>query len=101
GEVTAQQEQVVELVRVPGGTGELLLHPDKGVQVDHFPELLLPEQLTEEVAVERQRLGAAFCRRRVVLVHVRGDVVEQERGRKRRGGCRLDVDEVDLPRLEA
>ena len=65
-------------------------------RVDQVAQLLLAEQLAQQVAVERQRLGAPLGGRRVVLVHVGGDVVEEERGAIRRGGRRLDVDEVDL-----
>ena len=50
---------------------------------------------SELVAVERERLGATFGERRVVLVHELGDVVEEERGGERRGARRLDLDEVD------
>ena len=70
-------------------------------RVDQVAELLLAEQLAEQVTVERERLRPPLCRRRVVLVHVRGDVVEEERGRVRRGGRGLDVDHVDLPRAQA
>src|SRR5262249_28779858 len=63
--------------------------------------LFLAEQLSQELAVERERLGATLCRRRVVLVHVSGDVVEEKGGRIRRRGRCLDVDEVDLPRAQA
>ena len=64
-------------------------------RVDQVAQLFLPEQLAKQVAVERKRLCPAFRRRRVVLVHVRGDVVEEQRGRVRRGGGCLDVDHVD------
>src|SRR5262249_45871414 len=37
---------------------------------------------------------------RVALVHVRGDVVEQQRGGKRRGGGGLDLHERDLARVQ-
>jgi len=39
--------------------------------------------------------------RRVVLVHVVRDVVEEERGRVGRGGRRLHVDDVELARAQA
>ena len=70
-------------------------------RVDQVAKLLLAEQLAQEVAVEGQRLRPPLGRGRVVLVHVRGDVVEEERGRVRRGGLGLDVDDVDLPRAQA
>src|SRR5439155_26948590 len=68
---------------------------------DQVPQLLLTEQLPQQVAGERQRLRTALGRRRVVLVHVVRDVVEEQRRRVRRGRGGLDVDEVDLPRAQA
>ena len=47
--------------------------------VDQVAELLLPEQLAQQLAVERQRRRAPLGVRRVALVHVRRDVVEQQR----------------------
>ena len=70
-------------------------------RVEQVAELLLAEQLAQQVAVERQRLRAALRRRRVVLVHVRRDVVEEQRGGVRRRGLRLDLDEVELARADA
>ena len=69
--------------------------------VDQLAQLLLAEQLAQQVAVERQRGGAALGVGRVALVHVGGDVVEQQRGGKRRGGGGLDLDERDLACGEA
>ena len=55
-----------------------------------------PEQLAEQVAVEGQRAGSAFGQRRVAVVHVGRDVVEQEAARERRGARRLDAVDGDL-----
>src|SRR4029079_5653344 len=68
---------------------------------DQLTQLLLPEQLAQQVAVEGERLGPALRRRRVVLVHVGRDVVEEKRRGERRRGGGLDVDQIDLPRLQA
>ena len=68
--------------------------------VDQLAQLLLSQQLAQQVAVERQRGGAALGVGGVALVHVRGDVVEQQRGGKRRRALRLDLDERDLARGE-
>ena len=68
--------------------------------VDQLAQLLLAEQLAQQVAVQRQRGGAAFGVRRVALVHVRGDVVEQQRRGERRCGRRLDLDERQLARVQ-
>ncbi len=67
--------------------------------VDQLAQLLLAEQLAQQVAVERERGGAALGVGRVALVHVGGDVVEQQRGGERRGGLGLDLDERDLARV--
>ncbi len=69
--------------------------------VDQLAQLLLSEQLAQQIAVERQRGGAPLGAGRVALVHVGGDVVEQQRGGKRRGGLGLDLDERDLAGGEA
>ncbi len=68
--------------------------------VDQLAQLLLAEQLAQQLAVQRQRGGAALRVGRVALVHVRRDVVEQQRGGERRGGRRLDLDERQLARVE-
>ena len=75
---------------------QVVLHLRERGRIDQVAELLLPEQLAQQVAVQRQRRRAAFGVRRVALVHVRGDVVEQQRGRERRGGRGLDLDQRDL-----
>ena len=62
------------------------------VRVDQVAQLLLAEQLAQQVAVQRQRGGAALGVGRVALVHVRRDVVEQQRRGERRRGRRLDLD---------
>src|SRR5687767_318218 len=82
-------------------TAQLAFHVLERPGVDQLPKLLLAQQLAQEVAVEGKRLRAPLRRRRVVLVHVVGDVVEEERDRIGRGGRRLDVDEVDLARTQA
>ncbi len=69
-------------------------------RVDQLAQLLLAEQLAQQVAVERERRRAALRVRRVALVHVRRDVVEQQRRRERRGGRRLDLDEAQLARVQ-
>src|SRR5207302_1147565 len=71
------------------------------VCVEQVAQLLLAEQLAQQLSVERQRLGAALRRRRVVLVHVGRDVVEEQRRRVRRRRRRLDVDEVELAGAQA
>ena len=90
----------MQLVRCSWIAAQIRLDLLQRARVDEVAELLLAEQLPEQVAVERQRLRAPLGRRRVVLVHVRRDVVEEQRGRIGRGRRGLDVDHVDLPRAE-
>ena len=73
----------MELVRIARLAAQLLLDLGQRVGVDELSQLLLAEQLAQQVTVERQRLRPSLGRRRVVLVHVRGDVVEQQRGGER------------------
>ena len=96
----ALEEVETQLVRVARRTTQLRLDLLQCARVDQLAQLVLAEQLLEEIPVEREHLCATLSRRRVVLVHVRRDVVEEERARVRRGGRRLHVDEIELPRLE-
>ncbi len=70
---------------------ELELKVGHGLRINEFAKLLGAEQLGEQVAVERQRLGTALGERRVTLVHERADVIEQQRRSERRGRPRLDA----------
>ena len=70
------------------------------VRVDQLAQLLLAEQLAQQVAVEREGGRAALRVRRVALVHVGGDVVEQQRGGERARGRRLDLDQAQLARVQ-
>ena len=54
----------------------------RALGIEQLAQLLGPEQLAQQVAVEGERLRAAIHERRVALVHVDGDVVEQERAAK-------------------
>src|SRR5207245_9334770 len=86
-QIPAQPQLVVKRVARARVAAELRLDLLQGAGIDQVPQLLLPEQLAQEVAVERQRLRPPFGGRRVVLVHVGGDVVEEKRrGVRRRGG---------------
>ncbi len=64
---------------------QVVLQRAQRAGVDQLAQLLLAEQLAQQVAVERQRGGAALGVRGVALVHVGGDVVEQQRAGERRG----------------
>ena len=72
----------------------------QGTRIDQVAQLLLAEQLAQQVAVEGERGGAPLGVRRVALVHVGRDVVEEQgRGERRRGG-RLDLDDAQLARVQ-
>ena len=98
-EVADAAQHVVQRVdgvraRALGGALQVGLDLLERVRVDQLAQLLLAEQLAQQVAVERQRGGAALGVGRVALVHVGRDVVEQQRGGERRGGRRLDLDQA-------
>ncbi len=99
-------EHVVQAVAA-GGAGHLravlqvVFDARERAGVDQLAQLLLAEQLAQQVAVERERGGAALGAGGVALVHVGGDVVEQQRGGEGRGGLGLDLDERDLARVQA
>ena len=105
GEVAEVAEQLLQRVAVAGAARlgavlELRLDLLQRLGVDQLAQLLLAEQLAQQVAVERQRRGAPLGVRRVALVHVGGDVVEEQRGGERRGGRRLDLDQAELARVQ-
>ena len=100
-EIAAPAQQIVQLVGRARIAGELRLDLGQRVRVEQVAQLLLAEQLAEEVAVERERLRAPLGGGRVVLVHVGGDVGEEERRGERRGRRRLDLDEIELAGLDA
>ncbi len=101
GEVAHMTQNVMQTVPARGprhlrAVLEVVFDPTQGVGVDQLAQLLLAEQLAQQVAVERQGGGSALGARGVALVHIGGDVVEQQRGGKRRGGLGLDLHQRDL-----
>jgi hypothetical protein len=98
--VATPQEEIVQLVGGSRRPAKLSLHLLERSGVDEVAELLLAQELAQEVAVEGERLRAPLGEGRVVLVHVRRDVVEEEGSAERRGRGRLDLHEVEAPRLE-
>src|SRR6185312_15960490 len=100
--VAPAEEEIVKLVGALRRPAQLFLDLLDGGRVDEVAELLLPEELFQQVAIERERLGAALRERRVVFVHVRRHVVEEERRRVRGGRRRLDFDDIDaaLPKSD-
>ncbi len=90
----------MQLVRAPRTALQLPLDLRDGVGVEQVAKLFLPQQLAQQIAVERERLRAPLGGRRVVLVHVGRDVVEEQRRRVRRRGRGLHVHQVELARLQ-
>ena len=77
------------------------LHLVQRVGVDQFAQLLLSEQLAQQVAIQRQCRRPALGVGRVALVHVGGDVVEQQRGGERRRGLRLHLHQRQLAAVQS
>ena len=80
---------------------ELDLEVGQCRRVEQLAQLLLAEQLAQPFAIQRQGLGPAFRQRRVALVHVLGDVVEEQRAGERRRRGRLHRGDADLALLNA
>ena len=75
---------------------QVVLHLFQRPGVDEVAQLLLPQQLAQQVAVQRERHRAPLGGRCVALVHVGGHVVEQQRGGEGRRRPRLHLDQRDL-----
>ena len=73
---------------------ELELDLLERVGVEQIAQLVRACQLSQEVAIQRQRRNAPLGRGRVILVQVLRDVLEVERGGERRRRLRLDCDEL-------
>ena len=100
-QVAEAAKEVVDPVggRRPPVVGQRLegqLEVGERVGVEQLAQLLLPEQLAQQVAVERQRAGSPLGQGRVAVVHVGGDVVEQEAARERARPLRLDAVDRDV-----
>ena len=61
------------------------------IGVQQLAQVARSQQLGQQRPVEHQRLRAALGQRRVALVHVGGDVVEQQRAGERRRPRRLHL----------
>ena len=106
-EVADAAQHVVQPVaagraRELGAALQVVLDALERARVDQLAQLLLAEQLAQQVAVQRQRGRAALGAGRVALVHVGGDVVEQQRGRRtaRRSAVSTSTS-ADLARVQA
>ncbi len=100
GQITDAAEDVVQLVDAAGApaVGQALqveLDVGEHAGVEQLAQLLDPEEVAQQVAVERQSGGAPLGEWGVTLVHVGGDPVEQEAlGHRARLG-RVDRDDTD------
>ena len=90
----------MQLVDIPRRRPQRRVDLLDGAEIEQLPQLLDAHQLAQQVAIERERLRAPLLGRRVVLVHVRRDVVEEERGRERRRRRGLHLDDRELARLD-
>ena len=101
GEVAEAAEQVRDLVAIGGARQlraslEVVFDLSQGAWIDELAQLLLAEQLAQQLAVERQGCGPPLGVRRVALVHIGGDVVEEQRRGEGRGGRGLHFHERHL-----
>ena len=99
-QVAHTPQHVVQLVgrARPTTVGETLQFEfDVGehVAVEQFTQLLGPQQVAQQVTVERQCGRTAFGQRRITLVHVGRDPVEQQTRRHRARRAGVDVDHPD------
>ena len=91
----------MQLVDVAGRRSQRGLDLLDRAEVEELAQLLDAHQLAEQVAVERERLRSSLFGRRVVLVHVGRDVLEEE-GRGERGRRHgLDLGHRERARLDA
>ena len=88
----------MQLVDVPRCRAERRIDLLDRAEIEKLSQLLHAHELPKEVAIERERLRAPLLGRRVVLVHVRRDVVEEQRGRERRRRRGLGLDDGERAR---
>ena len=102
GQVADAAQHVVQLVGAPrppavGQSLQVELDVGEHAGVEQLAQLLGPEQVAQQIAVERQRRCPAFGERGIAFVHVGGDPVEQQAlGHRARLG-RVDGDDPDAP----
>ena len=95
-----QAQQVVQLVRIARSSPfdevlQLELEVGEHGGIEELAQLLRPEQVAQQIAVERERGGAPLGQWRVAFVHVDGDPREQQRLRERRRPRRVDGNDAD------
>ena len=99
GQVADSAQHVVQLVAAARSSpvGQVLqvqLDIGQHAGIEQLAQLLGAEQVAQQVAVERQSSGPPFGERRVALVHVGGDPVEQQALGHRAGSRRIDADDA-------
>ena len=87
-EVAEAPQEVMRLVdgrgqAVVGKTLQRELQVGQRIGIEQLAQLLLAEQLAQEVAIEREGARAPLGERRVAVVHVGRDVIEEEAARER------------------
>ena len=75
---TSWRASTLSALRALGEPLQVGLDGLQRARVDQLAQLLLAEQLAQQLAVQRERGGASLGVGLVALVHVRGDVVEQQ-----------------------
>jgi len=105
GDVADRAQHVVQAVGVgcPGALARALkvrLDLGQRARVDQLAQLVLAQQLAQELAIEGQRRRPPLRVRCVALVHIRRDVIEQERRSEGRCALRLHLDQRQLARVE-
>ena len=105
-QVADPAQDLVQRVGVPraqvlGAVLQVVLHLLQRARVDEVAELLLPQELAQQLAVQGEGDRAPLRRGRVALVHVGRHVVEEQRRGERRRRLRLDLDQRELARVQA
>ncbi len=68
-----------------------------GIRIEQLPEMRIAEQIPQQLSIQREGGGALLGDRGVVLVHERGDEVEQQRRGERTRTVERDVGDPDPP----
>ena len=83
-----------------GETLQFQLHVGQHVGVEQLAQFLGAEEVSQQVAVERERGRPTLGERRVTFVHVRSDPVEEQARRHRAGRVGVDAHDPDSARAE-
>ena len=103
GQIAEPPEQVGRLIGVARPaffqqTLQLEFQEFDRPRIEQLPKLFGAKQLGQELFIQRQRLRSSLGQRRIALVHVLADVIEDQGGGERRGTLGVDHNGADLPR---